>query len=97
MKKFSILLFLAAAIQISRADAQAQPIRGRVIDDSTGAGLPAATILIQGTTRGTASGPDGGFTIAFPADGKRHTLQISLTGYSTVTVPATNSSPIEVR
>ncbi len=88
MKKFPILLLLATAMQFSRADAQTQPIRGRVLDDSTGMGLPAATILIQGTNKGTASGPDGVFTIALPTDGKRHMIAGLRTGYTfPTTVP----------
>jgi TonB-linked SusC/RagA family outer membrane protein len=97
MKKFPIPLFLAIAIQLSyHAQAQTQ-VKGRVIDDSTGIGLPDATVLLSGTSKGTTSGPDGIFILALPADGKRHTLQISHTGYSSLSVPAVGDAPLTIR
>jgi TonB-linked SusC/RagA family outer membrane protein len=72
---------------------QAQTLRGRVIDDSTGTGLPQVSVILSGTSRGTTTGPDGLFTLQIPADGKKHALSISHAGYTSVTLPLADSTP----
>jgi TonB-linked SusC/RagA family outer membrane protein len=73
--------------------ALAQYIKGRVIDDSTGLGLPDASVVITGTVRGTTTGPDGLFTIRLPADTKQHSITISHAGYSNLTLSLTDTVP----
>ncbi len=96
MKKSLIFLFLVTCIQFS-LQAQTQPIRGKVIDDSTGTGLSDVSIILSGTSKGTTTGADGSFTLAFPTDGRKHTLEISHAGYASTTLPATNTGSIFVR
>ncbi len=55
-------------------------IHGRVIDAQTGEGLPAATILIKGSTIGTATDLDGHYRLTGIQAGT-HTLLFSYIGY----------------
>jgi TonB-linked SusC/RagA family outer membrane protein len=84
-----LLAFLAFTVHVGL---HAQPLHGRVLDDSTGTGLQQASVMVTGTTRGTTSGPDGLFTLAIPKDGKKHSITVSLTGYLTATVPLTDTT-----
>lgn len=59
-------------------------IKGNITDNETGETLIGATILIEGTSKGTTTDLDGNFTledVSLPS-----TLQISYTGYENMTV-----------
>jgi TonB-linked SusC/RagA family outer membrane protein len=90
------LLFLATIFQLTLY-AQMPPIKGRVIDDSTGAGLQGVSVLISGTSRGVSTDAAGHFSLPFPTDGRKHDLVISNAGYSTRTVPATGTDALTIR
>ncbi|HEY4107945.1 TonB-dependent receptor [Puia sp.] len=90
MKRIPLLLSLALLLSLGL---QAQTLRGRVIDDSTGTGLQQVSVILSGTNRGVATGSDGQFTIQLPADGRKHSLTISYSGYSTVTIPISDTTP----
>src|SRR5580698_5903222 len=94
MKKMLLLLSLALGIYTG---VRAQSVKGRVLDDSTGEGLPEVSITVSGVSIGTTTGPDGFFSLLVPADGKTHTLQISHAGYSTVTMPLRAAEGLLVR
>lgn len=58
-------------------------LTGRVIDE-TKTGVPGATVIIQGSTRGVITGNDGSFTIDVkPSD----VIEISYLGYETQIIP----------
>ncbi|MBK7438345.1 MAG: carboxypeptidase-like regulatory domain-containing protein [Saprospiraceae bacterium] len=57
-------------------------ISGKVIDDENGEGLPGATILIKGTSRGTTTDINGNFTLSVPDDNT--VLEVSYIGYLNV-------------
>jgi hypothetical protein len=80
MKKLLVLLCMTIAIH-GALRAQTPLIKGRVVDDSTGTPIPDVSIILSGTSKGATTGPDGSFTLSFPADGKRHSLLVSYTGY----------------
>ena len=84
MKRTPIIVFLALTIHLG-VYAQTTTVHGRVIDDSTGTGLPDVTIVLKGTNKGTTSGGDGNFTLSIPTDGKKHSITVSHTGYETYT------------
>ncbi|GGA99099.1 SusC/RagA family TonB-linked outer membrane protein [Puia dinghuensis] len=90
MKRIAILTSLALMITLGL---HAQTLRGRVVDDSTGTGLPDASVILSGTSKGTTSGGDGIFALVLPADGKKHTLTISHAGYTTLTIPISDTTP----
>ena len=71
-----------------------EEVRGRVIDSETGEPLPGVAILIQGTSLGTVTGPDGYFSIAVP--GPEAVLQFSYVGYMQQMVEVGDQSEISV-
>lgn len=58
-------------------------ISGKVSDDS-GSGLPGVTIIVPGTTTGTSSGADGGYSLSVPESATK--LSFSFVGYATQVV-----------
>src|SRR5580692_1375593 len=94
MKKMLFLLGLTLGIYTG---VQAQSVKGRVLDDSTGEGLPGVSITVSGVSTGTTTGPDGFFSLFVPADGKTHTLQISHAGYTPETMPLKAAEGLLVR
>ncbi len=91
MKRTPILVFLALTIHLGL---HAQRIHGRVIDDSTNAGLEQASVIISGTSKGTTTSPDGVFSISLPQDGKKHSLVISHAGYTDERIPITDTTTV---
>jgi TonB-dependent SusC/RagA subfamily outer membrane receptor len=71
-------------------------IRGQVLDQASEEGLPGVTVLIKGTTMGTATNADGSFTLQVPPDG-RATLTISYLGYVTQEVAVGGQSVLVVK
>jgi iron complex outermembrane receptor protein len=67
-------------------------VQGKVTD-ATGEGVPGATVVLKGTTKGTATDVGGNFTLSVPSDG---TLVISFIGYKAQEVPINNRSVINV-
>src|SRR5690349_20965327 len=61
-------------------------IRGKVTDDK-GEPLPGVTVVVKGTSNGTATGADGTFTLNLPE--AAGTLVFSYIGYATREVPLT--------
>ena len=66
----------------------ARKITGKV-SDSMG-GLPSASVIIQGTTKGVPTDDNGNFEISVE---NGDVLEISFMGYSTKTVPITQKTP----
>ena len=91
MKRIPLLLCLLILFHLSSL-AQIRRVDGRVIDDSTGNALSDATVIVSGTTKGATTAADGVFILSIPADGKKHNLVVSLSGYATVTQPLTTTS-----
>ncbi|RZK22117.1 MAG: hypothetical protein EOO56_09710 [Hymenobacter sp.] len=79
---FLLCLLLAPALAWAQATAT---IRGVVKDAVTGETLPSVTVLVKGTSQGTASGADGSYTISVPAAGA--TLVFSYVGYLAQELP----------
>ncbi len=76
-------LFLTAALLLAAPLSFAQnSIEGIVTDASTGLPVVGATVIVSGTTKGTASGADGSYRLSGLADGT-HALDISMISYET--------------
>lgn len=74
---FSLLIFSLSQI----AYAQQARITGKVTDTGSGEGIPGASVLVKGTTRGAITDLDGNYSIeASPSD----ILVFSFIGYITV-------------
>ena len=76
MKRLTILLTILAVAVPARAGA----LRGSVVDAKTLQPLPGATVSVEGTLRGTSSGPDGQFLITRLAAGT-YGVAVSMVGY----------------
>nr|WP_279387750.1 SusC/RagA family TonB-linked outer membrane protein [Hymenobacter edaphi] len=79
---------------VHEAAAQSRSISGRVLDASSGQGLPGVTVLVKGTTNGASTNADGSYTLNVPADAS--TLVFSSIGYVTIERPVGNASVINV-
>lgn len=81
MKLTKLLIFCFSSLLFSiYGQAQDVTVKGKVYDEN-GLSIPGATILIEGTSKATATDLDGNFVIKAPANG---TLTISFVGYNTV-------------
>jgi TonB-linked SusC/RagA family outer membrane protein len=79
---------------ILQENVQQITIKGKVVDKK-GEPLPGATILIQGTTVGTASNQEGHFRLTFPDD-KTLSLEFRFVGMETKVVKLTEIRDEEV-
>ncbi|HET9502116.1 MAG TPA: TonB-dependent receptor [Hymenobacter sp.] len=79
MKPFLPLL-AASALCVSVAQAQTRDITGRVVSADKSEAIPGATVLIKGTTNGTATDAEGQFKLQV-RDKQDVTLVLSFLGY----------------
>lgn len=84
----AVLISLSCAIY-----AQNLTVTGQITDESTGEGIPFASVVIKGTTHGVASDAEGNFTLAVPSDA---VLSFSSIGYEAKDVPVNGQSTISV-
>ncbi len=92
----------AATPQIERIDpaavapaSTALSITGRVSDDK-GQGLPGVNILLKGTTTGTATNPEGDYSLTLPDHQAGGTLVFSFIGYTPQEVAIGNRTTLDV-
>ncbi|WP_223816183.1 SusC/RagA family TonB-linked outer membrane protein [Adhaeribacter rhizoryzae] len=85
----SAIVFICAGQVLAQSTAVSGTIKGE-----NGEGLPGVTVLVKGTTNGTATNPDGGFTLNVPNG--TGTLVISFIGYVTQEVPINNRTTVNV-
>jgi hypothetical protein len=71
-------------------------VRGRVLDQASEEGLPGVTVLLKGTTTGTASQADGSFSLQVPPNG-RSTLTFSSVGYVSKDIAVSGQSGLVVK
>ncbi len=89
-KLFFSALFLFLGTMLS---AQNVTVKGTVTDASNGETVPAASIILQGTTQGVVADDLGNFSISAPRNG---VLVVSLIGYKTATIPVEGRSSISI-
>ncbi|MDQ3289735.1 MAG: SusC/RagA family TonB-linked outer membrane protein, partial [Bacteroidota bacterium] len=95
MKKVFLLFFLITLLSRSFTTmAQAIPVTGVVKDGATGEPLPGVTIVVRGTSSGTASGVDGSFNLQVPNTDA--VLVFSFIGYVSQEVPVKNNTTLNV-
>lgn len=68
-------------------------INGKITDEN-GDGLPGASILVKGTTKGTTTDIEGNYSLVAPEDG---TLVVSFVGYISLELEVGNRSTIDVQ
>ena len=94
MKQSLILFLVLMTGLLQQARAQDRTISGRVTDRSNNQGLPGVTVLVKGTTVGTSTNSDGGFSLAVP--GTATTLVFSFIGYASQEQAVGISSTIDL-
>ncbi len=67
-------------VHLAGEQAPDRNIRGRIISDTEGSGLPGVSILLKGTQTGTTTDAAGNFTLRI-GDGADQVLVISYIGY----------------
>jgi len=94
MKRLILLsLFLSLAF-VGRSWAQGRAVSGKVLDASTNEGLPGASVLVKGTSLGTATNADGNYTLQVPDDAT--TLVFKQLGYNSTERPIGASKTVDV-
>lgn len=83
----------SSRVETERSPLQGNVVRGTVVGEN-GTPLPGVTVVLKGTTRGTATGVNGDFTLAVPAEGG--TLVFSYIGYEPQEVPIDGREQIDV-
>jgi len=83
MKKYIILLLTTSLAYSVSMFAQDHPIKGQILDDSTGQGLPNVSITIPGTDKGSNTDETGHFSMLVPESSLKKQFRISSVGYAT--------------
>ncbi len=91
MKKFLLLLF-SFGLAIS-AWAQERVVTGKVTSSEDGAALPGVNVLVKGTTLGTVTDVNGGFSLNVPSNS---TLVFSFIGYQSVSTEVGDRKVVDV-
>ena len=83
-------LFIAGIFVLSAAPSlmATGAIKGKVLDKDTKDGLPGATVIVKGTSIGTAADLDGAYSIPNAPSGEQ-TLVVSYIGYVSTTIVVT--------
>ncbi len=82
-----------AALPVPAGPVADIPVSGRVTGED-GGGLPGVSVLVKGTTNGTATDVDGRFKLTAPDNG---TLVVSFIGYVTQEIPIAGKATIDVK
>ncbi|RZJ94696.1 MAG: SusC/RagA family TonB-linked outer membrane protein, partial [Hymenobacter sp.] len=90
MRQFTLLVILLITGLFQVALAQNRNVSGRVTDRANNQGLPGVTVLVKGTTIGTATSNDGSFTLSVPPTAT--TLVFSFIGYTSTEQPIGNGT-----
>ncbi|MCH8145953.1 MAG: carboxypeptidase-like regulatory domain-containing protein, partial [Gemmatimonadetes bacterium] len=83
-----ILTFIVSLLWVSQLAAQTGSISGRVTDAATFGAVAGAGVVIEGTQRGTTTGPDGAFTLSNVPPGT-HSVTARFIGYAPLTQQVT--------
>lgn len=92
MKK--CLLILWSCLFTLTAWSQETQVKGKVISAEDGLPIPGVNVVVEGTTKGTATDVDGNYAIQL-APGE-NTLVYSFVGFKTVTVQVNDRSRIDI-
>ena len=93
LKRRYLFLLSLLFLTFTGAFGQGVSVSGRVSGES-GEALPGVTVLVKGTTNGTATDAEGKFSLNVPEGGG--TLVVSFIGYLTQEVPINNRTTINV-
>ncbi|WP_114781963.1 SusC/RagA family TonB-linked outer membrane protein [Botryobacter ruber] len=94
MKKSLLLNFIFVFAFVLQTFAQGRTVTGTVTDQATGQGLPGVTVLVKGTSTGTSTDINGGYSISVPAGDA--TLVFRAIGYQAVERAVGNAATVDV-
>jgi TonB-linked SusC/RagA family outer membrane protein len=94
MMRKLLLTALFSAFLLNLAMAQDRVVSGKVTSADDGTTLPGVSVLVQGTTKGTATDANGAYSISL-ASGE-NTLVFSFIGYKTQTVAVSAQSTVDI-
>ncbi len=80
LKKTRFIVSALLALFTLSLSAQNLTVTGTVVDETTGEGIPFASVMVKGTMTGVSSNADGVYSISAPSSG---TLVFSAVGYAT--------------
>ena len=89
----NLLVFCCFCLALSAA-AQQRSVTGRVTDSSDGSPLPGVSVLVKGTTVGTATDADGSFSISVSND---DILSFSFIGFESQEIPVGTQTAIDIQ
>lgn len=96
MEKRLLLLIALLISGCLPALAQQRGISGKITDE-TGVPLPGVNVVLKGTTNGTVSDADGGYTISVPASSLGSgVLVFSFIGYTAQEIPIDNRTTVDI-
>lgn len=85
----AVLLLMVVGTGTALAQKTGRTITGKVLDENNQP-MPGVTIVVDGTTKGTMTGPDGTFTLAEVPSGS--TVIVSCIGYTNQVLPEGKSN-----
>ena len=88
MKKHIVLLLMTCLLFTAGLLAQERQVNGRVLDETTGKGIPDISVTLVGAGIGTTTNSEGMFSLRIPAAVKKPQLQVGAVGYLKETVAA---------
>jgi len=91
-RSMSITLILVSVLGISAVSVAQNTVKGTIVDES-GLGVPGASVLEKGTSKGTVTDIEGAYSISV---GDNAVLLISYVGYETQEIPVDGRSTIDV-
>mgnify|MGYP005749079315 CR=1 FL=1 len=94
MKKTLLLCLILISALLQQAMAQVRAVTGKVTDATTNQPLPGVTVLVKGTSAGTATSADGTYSVNVPQGS--NTLVFRFIGYATVEKSIGNASKVDV-
>ncbi|MBC7922003.1 MAG: TonB-dependent receptor [Ferruginibacter sp.] len=93
----SVSTLAAVSKEASERESVAFSVRGRVTSEQ-GEALPGVSVLLRGTTAGTATDSEGQYALSVPdGDGATASLVFTFIGYASKTVNVENRSVIDVQ
>src|SRR5688572_25423677 len=94
MKRILLVCLTAVLIHTSNVLlAQDLTVSGKITSSEDGSPLPGVNVVVKGTTQGTVSDVNGGYSISAPASG---TLVFTFIGLSTQEVAINNRTTVDV-
>ena len=94
MRKLTFLWACLFLIGVGLVNAQSKSVSGKVLSVEDGQPIIGASVMVKGTTTGTITGVDGGFTLSIPGSAK--TLVISYVGMKTMEVEAKSGLTVKL-